>query len=54
MNYSYHKTFAWWPTRMSSGAVIWLNPYWIRPDHLGQGVLLTRMERLLEQGHRVD
>ena len=46
----YHKTFAWLPTRMSSGALIWLNHYYIRPDHNGEGVLLTRMEQLLEQG----
>jgi hypothetical protein len=49
MTYHYHRKFAWIPTRMSSGAVIWLTCYYIRPDHLGQGVVLSRMEMLNEQ-----
>ena len=49
----YHRKFAWIPTRLSSGAVIWLNSYYIRPDHLGQGVVLSRMEMLNEQAQEL-
>jgi len=48
MNYNYHKTFAWLPTRMASGAWVWLNPYYIRPGYNGVGVLLSKMEYILE------
>lgn len=48
MTYSYHQTFAWLPTRMDSGAWVWLNPYYIRPNTNGEGVLLSRMEYILE------
>ena len=48
MTYTYHRTFAWLPTRMDSGAWVWLNPYYIRPGYNGVGVLLSRMEYILE------
>jgi hypothetical protein len=48
MTYNYHRKFAWIPTRMDSGAFIWLNHYYIRPNAHGEGVLLTRMEYQLE------
>ena len=40
----YTEFFAWWPTRMTSGAWVWLDPYYIRPDHStssGFGVVLS-------------
>ncbi len=37
----YTEFFAWLPKRMSSGAWVWLDPYFIRPDRNGVGVLLS-------------
>ena len=47
--YTYSRLFAWIPMRMNSGAIVWLAHYWIRPDHLGQGVLLNKREYILDQ-----
>jgi hypothetical protein len=46
---TYSRLYAWIPTRMSSGLHVWLDYYYIRPDHLGQGVLLNQQEYLLDQ-----
>jgi len=45
---NYTEFFAWWPTRMTSGAWVWLDPYFIRPDHNGHGVVLSFEEVRLE------
>jgi len=37
----YTEFFAWWPTRMTSGQWVWLDPYFLRPDRNGVGVLLS-------------
>jgi hypothetical protein len=46
---TYSRLYAWIPTRMSSGLHVWLDYYYIRPDYLGQGVLLNQQEYLLDQ-----
>jgi len=38
---NYTQFFAWLPKRMSSGHWVWLDPYFIRPDRNGQGILLS-------------
>jgi len=47
-HYNYHRTFAWFPTRMDSGVVVWFAHYYIRPGGNGVGVLLSRVEYILE------
>jgi hypothetical protein len=40
----YTEFFAWFPTRMTSGLWVWLDPYYIRPDRKstsGMGVTLS-------------
>lgn len=48
---SYTRCFAWIPTRTSSGRVLWLQVYYIRPpinSFDSEGVLLSYVEYLLE------
>jgi hypothetical protein len=46
---TYHRFFAWVPTRMRSGRLVWLCHYYMRPDSNGWGLLLTRREYLQDQ-----
>lgn len=46
--YNYHRTFAWIPTRMDSERLVWLTHYYIRPSSNGVGILLTKLEYILE------
>jgi hypothetical protein len=46
--YSYHRFFAWVPTRMRSGQLVWLRHYYMRPDSNGWGLCLSQRERQLE------
>jgi len=46
--YSYHPKFAWLPTRMDSGCLVWLNTYYIYPNSNGTGRLLSKVEFILE------
>jgi hypothetical protein len=45
---TYTKFYAWLPTRMRSGELVWLAPYYMRPDRNGQGVLLSFDEYLID------
>jgi len=45
---TYHRTFAWLPTRMTSGRFLWFAHYYIRPNSNGEGILLSHTEYLLE------
>jgi len=49
MAHSYHRLFAWLPTRMRSGRVVWLRYYYMRPDSNGWGLLLSQQERQQDQ-----
>ena len=42
----YTEFFAWWPRKMTSGTWVWLDPFYMRPDRNGQGVLLSFDEML--------
>ena len=44
----YTQFFAWLPKRMSSGSWVWLEPYFIRPDRNGTGIVLSFEEVRLE------
>ena len=46
--YTYHPCFAWWPTRVDSGRLVWLSTYYIHPTHNGVGRLLSKLEYQLE------
>jgi hypothetical protein len=45
---TYTRFYAWLPQRMRSGALVWLEYYYMRPDANGQGLLLAHSEYLLE------
>ena len=45
---TYTERFAWLPTRVTSGRLVWLRYYYMRPNSNGEGVLLDRMEYLYE------
>jgi len=47
---TYHRTWAFWPTRMDSGVLVWFGYYYIRPGQQGVGVLLNHREYLVELG----
>ena len=38
---AYTRFFAWLPQRLSNGDRVWLTYYYLRPDHNGQGLLLS-------------
>ena len=40
-NQHYTEFFAWWPTRVSSGAWVWLDPYYMQPNRNGVGITYT-------------
>ena len=48
--YTYHRFFAWVPTRVRSGRLVWLCHYYMRPDKSGWGLLLTKGEYVLDRG----
>jgi hypothetical protein len=45
---TYHRFFAWLPTRMRSGRLVWLTYYYMRPDSNGWGLLLNKREYILD------
>jgi hypothetical protein len=46
---TYSRLYAWIPTRMTSGRRVWFDYYYIRPNHLGEGILLNQQEYQLDQ-----
>lgn len=46
--HTYTEFYAWLPSRMSSGMLVWLGAYYIRPGRNGLGVVLSRDEYLRE------
>ncbi len=47
-NRTYSQLFAYWPTRTSRGQLIWLEHYYMRPDRNGQGIILSKVDWILE------
>jgi hypothetical protein len=47
----YTEFFAWWPTRVSSGAWVWLDPYYMQPNSNGYGITYTFDEVLRITSH---
>jgi len=51
---NYHRLFAWLPTRMESGQLVWLASYWIYPARDGRGILLNKTEYILDSYNNKD
>jgi hypothetical protein len=45
---NYTGFWAWFPVRTSKGRLLWLQRYYIRPEHNGQGVVLSHRDMLLD------
>lgn len=47
---SYTRFFALWPQLLDSGSRVWLDYYYITPDHIGRGRILSHAEYAQETG----
>jgi hypothetical protein len=45
---TYTRFYAWLPTRMRSGELVWFAHYYMRPDRHGQGLLLSQEDFILD------
>ena len=45
---TYTRFYAFLPRRMSSGHLVWLTAYYIRPGYNGVGLVLSHSEMLAE------
>ena len=43
---TYTRFWAFWPTRTTSGDLVWLADYYIRPGSNGQGLVLSHRQML--------
>jgi len=51
-NRNYTQFWAWFPIRSSQGRLLWMQRYYIRPGHNGQGLVLSHRDMLLDsQNH---
>ena len=47
--HTFHKLFAWIPTRLTNGRLIWLQRYYITPNASGYGDVISHSEYLTRQ-----
>ena len=45
---TYTRFYAFWPTRTTSGSLVWLAAYYIRPEYNGQGLVLSHSELIAD------
>jgi hypothetical protein len=45
---SYTQFWAWFPIRTTKGQLLWFCRYYIRPQHNGEGIVLSHWDMLID------